>query len=153
MSKNSEIERKKCSFTFGYLHLFRVLKIGKKVEKVLKNGKFQNKERRSMHSGIDFCQVTFSFSLFFSLLALALRVEIIFEQASFGVLFFFKFDAQLAKSSCERLSQRNGLNTPKNCIFWKYIVGGLLLHTGAGWGLIFWTMSFYNPKKFISRSF
>ena len=48
---------------------------------------------------------------------------------------------------------RNGRNTPKNCIFWKYIVGGLLLHPGAGWGLLFWTMSFYNPKKFISRSF
>ena len=31
--------------------------------------------------------------------------------------------------------------------------GGLLLHPGAGWGLMFWTMSFYNPKKFISRSF
>ena len=31
--------------------------------------------------------------------------------------------------------------------------GGLLLHPRAGWGLIFWTMSFYNPKKFISRSF
>ena len=30
---------------------------------------------------------------------------------------------------------------------------GLLLHPGAGWGLIFWIMSFYNPKKFISRSF
>ena len=36
-----------------------------KAKYVLKNGKFQNKERRSMHSGIDFCQVTFSFSLFF----------------------------------------------------------------------------------------
>ena len=29
----------------------------------------------------------------------------------------------------------------------------LILHPMAGWGLIFWTMSFYNPKKFISRSF
>ena len=52
-----------------------------------------------------------------------------------------------------RTSEEMGRNTPKNCIFWKYIVGGVLLHPGAGWGLIFWTMSFYNPKKFISRSF
>ena len=36
----------------------------------------------------------------------------------------------------------------KTCL----IVGGLLLHPRAGWGLIFWTMNFYNPKKFISRS-
>ena len=26
--------------------------------------------------------------------------------------------------------------------------GGLLLHPRAGWGLIFWTISFNNPKKF-----
>ena len=31
--------------------------------------------------------------------------------------------------------------------------GGLLSHPGAGWGLAFLTMSFYNPKKFITRSF
>ena len=31
--------------------------------------------------------------------------------------------------------------------------GGLLLHPGAGWGLIVWTISFHNPKKFISKSF
>ena len=30
---------------------------------------------------------------------------------------------------------------------------GLLLHPGAGWGLIFWIKSFNNPKKFITRSF
>jgi hypothetical protein len=38
---------------------------------------------------------------------------------------------------------------PRIVSFEKYIVGGrgLLLHPRAGWGLIFWTMSFYNPKK------
>ena len=29
----------------------------------------------------------------------------------------------------------------------------LKIHGKDGWGLIFWTMSFYNSKKFISRSF
>ena len=37
--------------------------------------------------------------------------------------------------------------------FLKIHSKGLLLHPRAGWGLIFWTMSFFNPKKFISRSF
>ena len=32
--------------------------------------------------------------------------------------------------------------------------GGGNYHTPrAGWGLIFWTMSFYIPKKFMSRSY
>ena len=31
-----------------------------------------------------------------------------------------------------------------------YSRGGLLLHPGAGWGLIFWTMSFYNIIPTIS---
>ena len=30
---------------------------------------------------------------------------------------------------------------------------GSVSHPGAEWGLVFWTMSFYNPKKFITRSF
>jgi hypothetical protein len=28
------------------------------------------------------------------------------------------------------------------------MVGGLLLHPGAGWGLIFWTMSFYIKSSY-----
>ena len=66
---------------------------------------------------------------------------------------FFSQSHITAGKSLSKDLWRNGRNTPKNCIFWKYIVGGLLLHPKARWGLIFWTMSFYNPKKFISRSF
>ena len=48
---------------------------------------------------------------------------------------------------------RNERSTPKNCIFWKYVVGGS--YYTPGWmGLdFFWTMSFYSPKKFILRFF
>ena len=42
---------------------------------------------------------------------------------------------------------RSGRNTPKNCIFQKYIVGGLLLHPRAGWGLIFGPWASIIPKS------
>ena len=44
----------------------------------------------------------------------------------------------------------------QNCIFWKYILGGRgssYYNPGLDGRLIFWTISFHNPKKFISRSF
>ena len=58
----------------------------------------------------------------------------------------------LCKLSLGKDLWRNGQNTPKMSFFWNYELGRLLLHPGAGWGCVFWNITFYNLKKFISSS-